>query len=466
MKNGRDKIRFFHFIVMSFGSTCCGQSMAQDALFREDQRLVIQAPIFVIEAPYAWQETAQFGPQSPPQLPASANETLSEVNLPAGHTLDIESYQAAIEELEAQYGAWSENLVEQLSGLGSLYHQAGDFTQAIAAYERALHVQRVNLGLNNTEQLDTIDQLIEINAVSGNWLEANRLEEYLFYTQLQAYGTGDQRLVAAMQRLADWQLEAFFLRVGSNIGLRLVKAQILYQAAADFLANEGQLQQQEQYIKLKQGVARSAFLIYTNKNIMIEAREQNIRRLQQLVYGQLKITNRRRGAYLQEYQEGSRALEDIASLMRENSGDPALATALVDLADWKLIFGRQNAATSLYEEAWQLLEPPQHQLQRDSLFAGPKPIPRFMATPGNFAATQVLVNQKKAMRPGTADVSFDVSTRGRARNVDLNTEQTSENSGHLLRIVHKVEGSHFRPLLIDGKIKSSRDHRFVYRYWY
>src|SRR5690606_15548814 len=55
----------------------------------------------------------------------------------------IESYEQALEQLEYEGGAWSAELGEELTRLGTLLYDQGEFEESIKVFDRAVHVSRV-----------------------------------------------------------------------------------------------------------------------------------------------------------------------------------------------------------------------------------------------------------------------------------------------------------------------------------
>ncbi|MDT8397750.1 MAG: tetratricopeptide repeat protein [Pseudomonadales bacterium] len=99
----------------------------------------------------------------------------------------IEDYRRAIEVLENVEGPYASGLAGQFSGLGGLLESTGEYQAAISAYEKALHVVRVNYGLFAAEQPKLVMSLIRNHVFLRNFEEARRQEDFLRYLRDAGY---------------------------------------------------------------------------------------------------------------------------------------------------------------------------------------------------------------------------------------------------------------------------------------
>src|SRR5690606_38211298 len=125
----------------------------------------------------------------------------------------IARYEESIRTLERQGGAYEARLAQELLGLGTAYQRLGDHVTAIATFERAWHVSRVNNGLFSLEQAPIVQRLIESQLATGDLIAADQQQEYLFFIQQKAYGAESPELLPALTALADWNIRAFNARL-------------------------------------------------------------------------------------------------------------------------------------------------------------------------------------------------------------------------------------------------------------
>lgn len=137
--------------------------------------------------------------------PANPDTTASSADFAA----DIRAYEARISETLATDNPYSNALREQYDALGTLLQQSGAHTDAIAAFESAMHIDRVNGGLFTLAQLPLVEKIILSHDALGNFGEVDDFHEYLFYIQQKSYPPGDPRLLAAQEEFADWNVEAY-----------------------------------------------------------------------------------------------------------------------------------------------------------------------------------------------------------------------------------------------------------------
>ena len=129
-----------------------------------------------------------------------------------------EPFERAIEAIEENGGAWDSQLVEQLSSLGSLQQQRLNHPAAIESYKRAIQISRIAQGLHTPDQIPLLESMIDSLIISENWEQADLYSDYLFFVQHKAYGIDDPRLIPAIERLASWNIMAFNLGYGDQLG--------------------------------------------------------------------------------------------------------------------------------------------------------------------------------------------------------------------------------------------------------
>ncbi len=123
----------------------------------------------------------------------------------------IDNYNAVIADLEGEGGVWNSDLVEELYSLGTLMQQQGSHEEAIKIFDRAVHINRINLGLHAIEQVPAVESKIQSYLALNQWQDADLTFEYLYYIQRRAYGTSDPRLIPVLSSIAEWNLRAFHL---------------------------------------------------------------------------------------------------------------------------------------------------------------------------------------------------------------------------------------------------------------
>ncbi len=376
----------------------------------------------------------------------------------------IRQYQQAITQVEFDAGVWASPLIEQLNQLGSLQQQQGNHPEAIATFDRAIHINRINDGLNTLDQIPIVERMIDSYIALDNWAQADLYNNYLYYVQQRAYGASDPRIIPVLDRLANWHIQAFNVGYGDPLGLRLSSAQILFNAAARMVSiHFGR--DDERFVELLRNLASTAYLASRYPEYLNELNRPENRLTQDTLRQQL---NDGGGDANRRYAAGFDALSEIVEYYRQEP-DRAddLAEALVHLADWQLIFERRRDAEELYVEVWQLLEQNDADEElKQRLFGQVVPLPAFMDEPVNLDPSSSESRESGNLQHAYVDVALDVTALGRVRNVRILGEEVGQRSSQLDSLQREIRNAYFRPLLSEGELVRSNDNTFRYRYWY
>lgn len=376
----------------------------------------------------------------------------------------IQEYTDTVDALEENGGAWEAGLTEQLASIGALQQQQGDHEGAIESFDRAVHINRISSGLHTLDQIPIVEQMIDSYMAVGNWEQADLYNNYLFFVQQKAYGPEDPRIIPVLDRLATWNMQAFNIGYGDSLGVRLSSAQILFRAAArmvgvHFGRNDERF---EHYLR---NLAISGYQVSRYPQYSTEVDRAEFRADQE----QLRdILNGNGSVVPQGFRIGEAALLDIANVYVETSDDVyATAEVITHLADWYLMFDRRRAASNEYRRAWELLAAQENSEELiQKLFGQVVPIPTYVHEPRNLNIRAANAQAMASMNYAYADVTFDVTASGLARNIEILSEETAENVEMLSRIQREVRISRFRPMLEEGSPVRSDGHQFRYRYWY
>lgn len=120
----------------------------------------------------------------------------------------IELEAQAIVALESEYGPYDFRLQEPLGNLGRQLQEAGKHEEALIAFDRALHVTRINRGLYDESQIEVVDSLIESNSALANWDSVDRHYRYLQHLYRRLYHVDDPRLEIGLQKVVSWHVSA------------------------------------------------------------------------------------------------------------------------------------------------------------------------------------------------------------------------------------------------------------------
>ncbi len=436
-------------------------AMAQEAgeAAGEQETAARHTPLY-LEPAAPFSPDSDFEP-SPPEIPRLP-ELDPEFEL---RMQDIQQFSEAVADAEILDGAWDIGVVEQLSSLGSLQQQQGDYLGAIETHERAIHVQRINSGLHTIDQTPLVERMIDSYAAMGDWGQVDVYQNYLFYIQQKFYGNNDPRLIPALGDLADWHSRAFALRQGESLAMRLSSAQMLFKAAARMVeVHFGP--EDDRYIEYLRGVARTAHVVALNQDLLRDLARAQFRApqetLRDMLYWQYPIV-----------PSGFRAGEDALLAIREyylgREGEAGrLAEATAQVADWYLLFNRRGPARDMYLQAWEAAagEEDADALRR-RLFGQVREIPVFASDNNEWMIENIAyLEDVEELDYGYVELRFDVTQWGEVRNLETIGEQPPGTESQHGWVRRKVRDSMFRPMLVDGETARSDGNLFRYRYWY
>ncbi|MEJ2089864.1 MAG: hypothetical protein P8Y69_15590, partial [Gammaproteobacteria bacterium] len=297
-----------------------------------------------------------------------------------------------INEIEQTSHRFDERLVKPITLLGDIQVLEGDYVGALDSFGRAVHLERVNAGLVSAGQIEIVYREAEVWRTMGNLKKANEREEYAYHVLQHAYNPQSEELLPGLYHLARWYERTH----------NVFAARHLYQRATDVLVANGKGHSMEA-IPAWEGVARTYRLerfppVYMD---MSEAGLTGSYTAAGSAYGPISVNN---------FPAGERALQTIVQIHRDHNSDTAVvAQAILDLADWHLLFEKTREAYPLYEIAYEMMTGVED-FPVEDFFGEPKlihfPAPLDPAPPEDIPASPV---------EGLVTVQFDISDRGATR---------------------------------------------------
>ena len=338
-----------------------------------------------------------------------------------------------------------------------------DYLAAIEAYDQALQIQRINMGLHNLEQVPLVERMIDSYIAMGEWGQADAYQEYLYYIQQKSHGNDSPQLISALGRLGDWHLKLIAIDKGDPLEARLRSAQDLFIKGAN-MVDEHHGKDDPRYVEFLRGVARSAYFASINRS---ELREMNRARyggppdeyLSAMDFSPIRSMN----------NEAREALTGIVRLYENREvAREQLAEATAQLADWYLLTGNRGRASETYRQAWDILaeEEDADELRRQ-LFGQVRQIPVYGYDNKDWMIESLAYEEsEEELHHDFVDIRLDVTAWGRVRNIETVSEAPSDAESRHRWIRQKIRRSWFRPVLIEGETTLSTDNLFRFRYWY
>lgn len=382
----------------------------------------------------------------------------------------IARYRTHIESLEAAYGPFSDAVAEQSLALGNLLIEAGDYPGSTDAFQRSLHIMRVNKGLYSAEQEEVMRKLINNQLSLRNTEEANELHQAMLHLQRHLYEKGSDEYISALLEWADWNVDLLLFEDG---------APFLLNASQGASVNQNLVEAQERYIEVIELIRDSgtnsshskASIIHAEKklaaiNYIANSKTQFVRA------GSPSIADtsnpftpgntRENRAEMAYFFNGSSALKRAIAYSLEDPQPDYLSIAeqMMVLGDWYLLFDRRAAALTIYENAFEVL---------DAVQASEDDITRIM-TPGMPVSTPD-ANSSGSLAStndyhGYIDVEFKVSKFGIATRPEVIGTSGEDESPVTKALIRKIRNERFRPAFIDGTVSSNENVKLRYFYSY
>lgn len=408
----------------------------------------------------------------PPLTLAQVDEPVqAEIDTAAVHR--VQQLRASLLELESPGNTWRAELGETLLDLGRALQEADDHEGALEQFERAVHISRINHGLFSLQQLPAIMLQVQSHLALNQWDSADGLRQYAFYVQSRTYQDNDPGLIPALVDYAQWNMEAFADRRGEIPSTRLLDAYQLYSVAVALMDRHGKQLEfpKEEYLR------QQAFIAWLMHRTNVLARSDAVfsaeRRIDDAWADGLsgQLTRGRNNAFVR----GEEALQTIIDIRAEHvaQADPGSAVhdelvrqqaeAVLDLADWHLLFDRRQAARSTYRDAWDLVAT--HEALADGVFDRVVLLPSFeprlgpaeiqsASVPQHASSLQPRQPPAGSQRRGRyayVTLAFDINRFGRATNVDVVDDGSEDDANARRRLIGALRDSTLRPRIEDGE---------------
>jgi hypothetical protein len=406
-----------------------------------------------------------------------------------GQQTEQERLEQAVATLEASGDTWHPMIAESMISLARLLQAEDKHTDALVTLERAVHISRVNHGLFSLEQGPAVKMQVQSHLALGEWDEADSLEQYHFYIHSRSLGGGNPDLIPALLSYAEWHLDAFADRRGELPTTRLIDAYRLYSVAMSLVDAQPEPEKypRERYL---QRLAYLSWLMHRTgvqnrpETLYAKTRQVDDEWAERITTGEYRLHN---NPFLQgEYVLGQivamreqRVAESPPGSSVQREMRKLHAEAVLDMADWNLLFDRRQRAESVYKQAWELLASEDDALKKDVLdrmvlipsfenFMQPEQTMELaqgssIAMATAFSATRAMRDQPRQSWPWVT-MRFDLTRNGRVTNVELMESSTEINENVRRNMVMALRGSVLRPALRDGTPDITRG--LVYRFPY
>jgi tetratricopeptide (TPR) repeat protein len=397
-------------------------------------------------------------PAEPPASadPAASEEPQAPAEPPPPATPEQRRFLAAVEELESSGGAWDPGLAQYLLGLGATYQLQGRHEDAVRALSRAAHVTRINEGLYSTSDIPIVERLIESQAALGEWEAVSGNYQQLFQIQQRNYGERDPRMLPVLRNLSSWHLRAWMDAVGKDPLNHLIKARDLYDYSLGIL--------RESYgpgdTRLADTLRERAIVDYFLALTPVPATPPAGASFGTGMIASPQLPEGPATYVVNGFISGRDALEQVVELRRNDTASSPVDTgsAIAELADWHLLFGRRQTAMSLYRDAQSTLaqagEPGAEATRQ--LFGAPIELP---VKPSGFAEAAGTAAQNAYIL-----VNFSVDERGKPSEPEVMEADPTPPESQLDRLRKHLRFARFRPRFEGAEPVATSGLSYRFRY--
>ncbi len=344
---------------------------------------------------------------------------------------ELARFEAALAAAISDRGPYSPELAETYQGFGRHLQQHGRHADALAMLHKAQHVERVNHGIHGAGQIPVLRAMIASYKATGQLVPASAAYDQLLWISAKGLDPGDPMRIALLREAARWHLSAHLLDEDERRFTHLEAAhQLLVQA--DALAEQ----------LGADAATRGALLGDAALGRFYLLRDQGNRRFDPQVpagyrYGQGESVAAAVQNLTTNFAAGRSLHELRLARLEADAQVPAEERyrAQLELADWYLLFDRNDEAIARYRKARAANPTPAD----TDPFAAPLPLPAARGS-----ATSAL-----AVR-----IRLDVSARGHPDNVEL--LEDSAVSELRPRILRAIREARFRPVFAAGEPVATR----------
>lgn len=367
-----------------------------------------------------------YGPQSLETSKALNNLALVQ-HRTGQYDAAIQNFESSIQIIEIREDRLNDELVNPLKGLGASHLANGRPDLAVNTFERAKHITHVNEGPHNIEQVEILESLAESTLRMGDMKGARNLLDRIHVLNVRHFDNNELGLIPSLMRRADWQHRAGYIhdeRATYRRAIRIVEAK-LGKDDPQLIPPLLKLAESFYFADMIQAGRTSREIVATGE-----------------IY----------------FKRAARIVE-----RSETVEWPEYALTKLALADYYIYADAHNRARKLYAEIWEYLSVDEERLDARQDWLEQPSVFFQQGLPTRVGAPP---NRGEALLNGTIRVDYDISKRGRVRNI--RTVANPPEFVEMQRIVHReVRNRVFRPRLVDGTPADSDElvfeHNFLYR---
>ncbi len=357
---------------------------------------------------------------------------------------------------ENQVGAYSAALVPELQELGAALFADGQYPDAIDTYRRAIHLLRVNEGLNTIVQTGMVEQLIEAYFELGDFISADDQQLYLFRVRKENLSPSDPQMLESVEQLADWHRAAYLGQLDRYRYPRIVDLIDLYaDMAKEVEEQEGEMSRNR--LPYLQGKLRTEYMLSvypgeSEEGLVVEAGQRDDADLPDLT--KLRFVGFRND----NFRHGLASIREMRTIL-ENDPDATaieIADVMVKKGDWYQWHRRFAQAIRMYQEAWERVAGHSNADNwRRATFGNPLELPsEVVFQPGRMPL--------RLYHGAEVHARFAVSRHGEAEDIEILAPDRADNQPAVTRGYKYLRDMRFRPKLEAGDVVAAESVERIY----
>lgn len=345
---------------------------------------------------------------------------------------EADAYKQQMEVLELLDGPYAKALTDPLSSLGRYHQDRGDYLEAEDLYKRALHIMRVNDGLNSERQIPLVRDLMNLYRAAGDLQALDDRYRYFF----MLHGRGQPPYTPLRRRASleylRWQRAAHSSGLDAGSDKRLVETYLLTKRMLKSMAETPNVEPSWQRELGLSQIRNLYLLLGSNFPGASSGRSEFEVHVQQ----QMSILQRT------GYATGRNLLQDL--IEQSPQLDPVGRASLhLELGDWHQWNEHLHHADEEYVKVEQILLEADELDLLDQWLGAPVELPANDA----FQLPDLL---PRDVRPAVATVQYNISAKGHLSKVEVST-QDPEDAPVGWRIKRMLKETHFRPRFVAGQ---------------
>ena len=431
----------------------------------------------------------------------------------------LAAYQMQIEDLEFEFGPYHSSLIEPLVSMIALLSESEDYERVIQLQSRQLQVMRTELGFEHPDLVPLLQSIMTTQMALGNWEEVSDQLEHIRHLLTTVDGESTEILLWAIQDQIDWLFSRITIEDRREQVRNFFKIRDLYGELEDIVEDtygEDSLEAAPWLYKVAHHEYHLVSFLNASKGLGSESVDQLIRRegtfglesqnrsglSSRSIFGNSSptpIIDRGRpigDGYLRDAYSMVNKIQDV---VEENFDLEAQAMMKIYRSDFQLLSNRGSWIRGYRDARDMLLEAGIVKEEVHWFFERPMVIPMETL---HLSFSDALAELRERIEPITsvkeemhlglfiswtealrstpmpqsknplwqldnpfkyADISFSVSSRGRASSVDV-LATAPEELDSKRSISRSVRGIHFRPAIIDNKARRVKDVHMRYRF--